>query len=69
MDKLFYRTDEAGPVLGIRRSKLWQLMDEGKIKSVKIGRSRLIPADELRRFADELMAEQLGSRGDDAKIA
>ena len=48
--KLAYRVDEASCVSGISRSSLFLAIKEGKLKSVKVGGSRLIHADELRRF-------------------
>jgi excisionase family DNA binding protein len=41
-------------VLRISRTKLYELLDDNEIESIHIGRSRKIPADELRAFIDRL---------------
>jgi excisionase family DNA binding protein len=43
---------------GLGRSKLYQLMDAGEIRSVKVGKRRLIPVSALREFVARLEAEQ-----------
>jgi excisionase family DNA binding protein len=48
MEKLLYTTAEAAALLGLCRNKVYELMYAGTLKSVKIGRSRRIPADALR---------------------
>lgn len=44
------RIDEAADVLGLSRSKVYQLAASGLIPSIKIGRSRRIPAAGLQRW-------------------
>jgi excisionase family DNA binding protein len=46
-DKLAYRIPEAVHAVGIGRSKLYQLIKDGTLKSVKIGGCTLIPRDAL----------------------
>ena len=50
-DRLAYGIAEAGAVLGIGRSSMYQLISEGKIATVSIGRRRLVLRAELERFA------------------
>jgi excisionase family DNA binding protein len=50
VEKLLYDTREAARLLSISRTKVYELMASGELASVRIGRSRRIPAEELRRF-------------------
>ena len=55
MTQLLYSESEARQVLGgLGRSKLYQLMAEGKITPTKIGRRTFFAGDELERFVSEL---------------
>jgi excisionase family DNA binding protein len=47
-------------MLRLGRSKLYELMAAGKLRSVKIGGSRRIPATALAEFVAALEAEQQG---------
>lgn len=49
-DVLAYRINDASRVSGLGRTKLYQLIGEGRLKVVKIGGRTLIPAVELRRL-------------------
>jgi excisionase family DNA binding protein len=51
---LLHQVPEACRMLGIGRSTLYELMSAGRLKSVTIGRRRLVPASEIERFAGEL---------------
>ncbi|MBW4030116.1 MAG: helix-turn-helix domain-containing protein [Acidobacteria bacterium] len=48
--KLLVTVSEAGRVLAISRSKVYELMDAGDIPSVCIGRSRRIRVSDLESF-------------------
>ena len=50
MDKLRLTPVEAAAVLGIGRSKLYELMRSGDLPSVRIGASRRIPTEGLSAF-------------------
>ena len=54
LTKLLYRVPEASQVLSIGRTRIYELMSSGEIASVKVGSSRLIPADALAAYADSL---------------
>jgi hypothetical protein len=43
---------------GIRRSMTYVLLDEGKLKAVKVGKRRLIVLDSWRRLVEEQLAAQ-----------
>ncbi|UGQ58976.1 helix-turn-helix domain-containing protein [Rhodococcus pyridinivorans] len=49
-----HRIDAACGRLGIGRSKLYELMDAGEIRSVKIGRNRLVPESAITEFIQRL---------------
>jgi excisionase family DNA binding protein len=45
----------AAQYLGVGHDTIYQLLNQGRLRSVKLGRRRLIPLSELERFlADEL---------------
>lgn len=46
--------DQARHRLAIGKSKLWQLIQSGEIRSCKIGRARRIPATAIDEFIREL---------------
>ena len=43
----------AAEILEVGHDLIYRLLYEGRIRSVKIGRRRLIPVTELQRFLDE----------------
>ena len=45
-----YSLDEAAQSLGLSRRTLYHLMDAGKLSTVKLGKRRLVPAQELERL-------------------
>lgn len=48
---LTYR--ETGESLGVCERMVWQLVKDGKLRAIRIGRSVRIPASELARFVSE----------------
>ena len=57
MDKLLLSPIEAAAHLGIGRSKVYELMRLGQLRSVKIGASRRIPQAALDDFIAALAEE------------
>ncbi|MEE3503283.1 MULTISPECIES: hypothetical protein [Acidiphilium] len=53
-EKILYRPAEAQSALGIKHSKFWLLVKEGKIEMRKMGKMSFATADSLRRLADSL---------------
>ena len=49
---------EAAIFLSISRSNLYQWVESGKIKSIKLGGRRLFDIFDLNEFVDNLKAEQ-----------
>lgn len=47
--------EEAAAALRIGRTKVYELLKDGDLRSVTIGRRRLVPVLEVQRFADDLL--------------
>ena len=54
MDKVLLTPVEAATALGIGRSKLYELLQSGRLPSVRIGACRRIPAASIHRFVLDL---------------
>ena len=54
MDPLLLTPLQAARMLGIGRSKLYELLAKGQLESVRIGNCRRIPAQALHNFLAEL---------------
>lgn len=48
--------EDATKLTGISRSRIYELMNEGRLRSVHIGRRRLIPTASLRELLGEAVA-------------
>jgi excisionase family DNA binding protein len=57
MTRLLLTVSEAAESLGISRSKLYQLISAGIIRSVRIDGSRRVPVDALTAYINQLMKE------------
>jgi excisionase family DNA binding protein len=57
LTKLLLTPEEAAQVLGIGRTKVYELMLSNALESVKIGASRRIPTDSLTSFVEGLRAQ------------
>ena len=60
MTKLLLTAREAADVLGISRTKVYDLLRVGEIESVRIGGARRIPSDALTAYVERLRAECSG---------
>jgi excisionase family DNA binding protein len=54
MNKILLTPAEAAEMLGVGRSKVYELMSSGALRSVKIGRSRRVSDAALRDFLTAL---------------
>jgi excisionase family DNA binding protein len=52
VEKLLYDPREVARLLSISRTKVYELMASGQLPSLRIGHSRRVPADALRRFIE-----------------
>lgn len=50
MEPLAYRVAEAVKVVGLSRSRIYELIDDGTLEARKIGNCTIIPADSLKRL-------------------
>ncbi len=57
LSKRFYRPTEAGEIVSQGRTRIYEAMSSGKLRSIKVGASRLIPADALLDYAALLERE------------
>jgi excisionase family DNA binding protein len=51
MDVLLISQKQAAEILGVSLRKVASLISEGELPSRKIGKRRLVPVQELRKFA------------------
>ncbi|MGH9170839.1 MAG: helix-turn-helix domain-containing protein [Acidimicrobiales bacterium] len=54
MDKLLFTPEEAAEMLSLGRTKLFQLIGDGTLRSVRIGKCRRVPASALVELVEEL---------------
>lgn len=59
-DRLLYPAAEAAELLGIGLTTTKALIKSGELRSVKVLRSRRVPAEALREYVQRLDAEQNG---------
>jgi excisionase family DNA binding protein len=50
------RPEEAGDILGVSRSMIYHLMGTGKLRSMLVGRRRVIPVDAIEELLNEAAA-------------
>jgi excisionase family DNA binding protein len=62
MDKLLLRPVEAAELIGVGRSKLYQLLACGDLPSIRIGSSVRVPLDKLREWIERKSAEHAETR-------
>jgi excisionase family DNA binding protein len=58
MEKLLLSPEEAGEVLNIGKSTIYDLIRLRLLTSIKIGKRRLIPADACRELVARMVADQ-----------
>jgi excisionase family DNA binding protein len=61
-DKLLLTIEEAARRLGIGRSHTYSYVLRGELESVKLGRSRRVPAQAINEFVKKLRAESVDPR-------
>lgn len=60
MDRLLLIPEDAAKIIGVGRTKLYELLRTGAIESVRIGRARRIPADALHDYVTRLRHDASG---------
>ena len=53
-ERMAYRVSEAAEVLAISRSRFYELVAEGRIRTLKEGARTLVRRSELERYLDDL---------------
>ena len=56
-DRLLYRVTEVAVFLNVSRSKVYELLASGDLRSVKIDRTRLVRGSDLRDYVESLGPE------------
>lgn len=56
-ERVLLTVEEAAELLGIGRTFAWQLVRNGDLESVQIGRLRRIHVDAVRDYADRLVSK------------
>jgi excisionase family DNA binding protein len=51
---VLYRVDEAAEALRISRSVIYELIRSGRLRTVKVGRRRLVPVQALDEYVASL---------------
>ena len=60
MDKKLLTVSEAADMLGLGRSKAYQLVMQGELRSIQIGRARRVPVAALDEFIQRMTNEGVG---------
>ena len=50
MENVLLKIPDVMERLSVGQTKVYELMSSGELRSVKVGRSRRVPSDELERF-------------------
>lgn len=61
MSKLLLTAEEAAHLIGVGRSKMYELMASGAVTSVKIGVLRRVPTSALEEYVAALVEETAGA--------
>lgn len=60
MEKLLLTAEEAAAMVGLGRTKVYELLRVGQIESVRIGRCRRIPLRAVHAYVERLSREAAG---------
>lgn len=60
METVFCSIPDAAKALGLGRSKAYQLIDEGRLETVRIGRRRLVVVSSIHQLAESIRFEGPG---------
>ena len=53
MERMLFTVRETADMLGISRSRVYELISADRLASIKIGRSRRVSLASIRRFVDQ----------------
>jgi excisionase family DNA binding protein len=57
VDRVLLRANEAADALGVSRSKVYELLASGRLRSVNVDGARRVPCEAVREFVAGLEAE------------
>ena len=57
LPRKFYRIPEAAEILGLGKSKTYELVQSGAIRTVRVGRAVRVPVSAIDEFAERLESE------------
>ncbi len=57
MEQILLAIPQAAARVAIGRAKFYQLLQRNEIRTVRIGRRRLVPVSELDRYVERLQAD------------
>lgn len=64
MDKMLLKPAEVGELLGLGRSRIYELLASGELPSLRIGRSIRIPVNRLQQWIEERHSIQANIESD-----
>jgi excisionase family DNA binding protein len=64
-EKLLLTPEEAFQVLSVGRAKGFQMISSGELPSIKVGRLRRVPIDQLRAWVEKRTQEQTAGQEDE----
>lgn len=56
MERILYTVEEVARMLGLGRTKVYELIRLGELSSVRISRARRVPGDAVSAFISRLMS-------------
>jgi excisionase family DNA binding protein len=69
IEKLGYSVEEAAETMGIGRTTVYELLGSGELDSIKVGRRRVILADDIRAYFASRRASAQDSRLADTRAS
>lgn len=54
---ILYTVEEVADILHIGRSTVFTLIKQGKLESIRLGRSRRVPIDAMQEYVNDLLSE------------
>ena len=64
MERLLLRPAEVAELLGVSRSRVYELIASRALPSVRVGLTRRVPVEALRRWIEQQIQEQAPPAGD-----
>jgi excisionase family DNA binding protein len=58
--RVLYRIDEAAELLSVSKSRVYELVRSGQLRTVKVGKSHRVPARSLDEYVSRLLRGAAG---------